>query len=151
MKKEDLLSPNLLRLTEYQCSFIKGLMNVVVGKLSQSQLRSRVEFVRHSDRLTQLFADKTLEIKSCFSVADGCLQVAYEKKAEALRSNQKTKMCINSSVTALARIELDKALRMLQANGCSLVYSDTGKFLRKFFTRYSTFQAIFEIIQLRYF
>ena len=34
-------------------------------------------------------------------------------------------MVINSSVTSLARIYLDQSLRLLQANGCSLIYSDT--------------------------
>ena len=32
-RKEDILTPDLLQANEYQCSFIKSLMNIVVGKL----------------------------------------------------------------------------------------------------------------------
>ena len=88
-------------------------------------MHRNVEFVRHQDRVSELFWDKNLDIKSCFVVADGCLQITYEKKGELFRSNRKSQMVINCSVTSIARITLDKALRKLQANGCSLVYSDT--------------------------
>ena len=102
-------------------------MNIIIGKLSQNQMKTKVEFVRHQDRLTELFSDTSLNIKSCFAVADGCLQVVYEKRGEALKANRKSQLCINASVTSSARIILDQALRKLQDNGCSLVYSDTGE------------------------
>ena len=103
-------------------------MNIVIGKLSQAQIHTNLEFIRHQDRLSEIFSDKTLDIKSCFAVADGCLQVTYEKKGELFRSNRRSQMVINSSVTSKARIQLDMALRKLLANGCTLVYSDTGKY-----------------------
>ena len=102
-------------------------MNIIIGKLSQNQMKTKVEFVRHQDRLTELFSDTSLNIKSCFAVADRCLQVVYEKRGEALKANRKSQLCINASVTSSARIILDQALRKLQDNGCSLVYSDTGE------------------------
>ena len=121
----DVLSPELIVPNEYECSFIKSLMNIVVGKLSQSQMHSSVEFVRHQDRVSDLFSDPSLDIKTCFGVADGCLQITYQKKGESLSPSRRSQMCINASVTSLARIKLDQSLRLLQANQCSLIYTDT--------------------------
>ena len=121
----DVLSPDLIVPNEYECSFIKSLMNIVVGKLSQSQMHSSVEFIRHEDRVSELFSDPSLDIKTCFGVSDGCLQITYQKKGESLRPSRCSQMCINASVTSLARIKLDQSLRLLQENQCSLIYTDT--------------------------
>ena len=59
-------------------------MNIVVGKFSQTQMHTTTEFVRCEDRLAELFCDSALEIKTVFAVADGCLQVNYQKKGESL-------------------------------------------------------------------
>ena len=63
-------------------------MNIIIGKLSQNQMKTKVEFVRHQDRLTELFSDTSLNIKSCFAVADGCLQVVYEKRGFKSKSKK---------------------------------------------------------------
>ena len=68
---------------------------IVVGKLSQSQMHTKVEFVRHQDRIAELFSDKSIEIKSCSAVADGSLQATYEKKAEMLHLNHRSQMVRN--------------------------------------------------------
>ena len=97
----------------------------VLGKMAQSQNQSSVEFVDTEERVTQLFSDKSLEINSCFSVTDNCLQISYKKKDEYARSNRKTQLFVNSTITALSRIYLDQSLRKLKANGATLIYSDT--------------------------
>ena len=97
-----------------------------VGKLSQLQMHTIVKFLRHEDRVSEIFSNPNIDVKSCFGVADGCLQVAYQKKGETIRPSRKSQMCINASVTAMARVKLDQCLRQLQTKGCSLIYSDTG-------------------------
>ena len=59
-------------------------------------MHTKVEFVKQQDRIAELFSDKSIEIKSCYAVADGCLQVTYEKKAETLRSNRRSQMVRNT-------------------------------------------------------
>ena len=66
----DRLTPGLLEENPYQCQFIKGLMNMGIGKLSQNPNHSQEEFVQDEQRLAQLLADKNLEILSCFNVTD---------------------------------------------------------------------------------
>ena len=102
-------------------------MNIGIGKLSQQQNQSQTEFVPDDgDRLTQLFGDKSLELLSCFLVTDSTMQIKYKKKETDLRINRRAQMCKGASITALARIHLDQALRTLQRHGCQLIYSDTG-------------------------
>ena len=55
-----------------------------VGKLSQLQMHTIVEFLRHEDRVSEIFSYPNIDVKSCFGVADGCLQVAYQKKGETI-------------------------------------------------------------------
>ena len=89
-------------------------MNIGIGKLSQQQNQSQTEFVPDDgDRLTQLFGDKSLELLSCFLVTDSTMQIKYQKKETDLRINRRAQMCIGASITALARIHLDQALRTL--------------------------------------
>ena len=113
----------------YGCSL--AIMNICIGKLSQSPNQNTVEFVRNEDRVSQLFTDKSLEINSCFAVTDDCNQISYQKKDSYLRSNRRSQMCINASTTAFARIYLDQALRRLQDAGIEPLYCDTGVFSEK--------------------
>ena len=122
----DVLTPDCLEENRYQCTFVKSIMNICVGKMAQSPIQTSVEFVSSQERLTQLFSDKTLEIDSCFSVGNGCNQISYHKKDNFLRANRKANMCVNATVTSLSRIYLDRSLRMLMADGADLIYSDTN-------------------------
>ena len=121
----DRLTPDLLEENPYQCQFIKGMLNMGIGKLSQNPNHSQEEFVQDEQRLAQLLADKNLQILSCFNVTDTTTQVKYEKRLMDLRANRRTQMVIGAQVTAMARIYLDQSLRTLQNHGCQLIY--TGK------------------------
>ena len=129
----DKLTPEILEENPYQCQFIKGLMNMGLGKLSQHPNQSQDEFVQEEDRLAQLLCDNSLDILSCFNVTPTTMQVKYQKRLIDLRANRRTQVCIGAAVTAMARIHLDRALRTLQNNGCQLIYCDTGEFLSNFF------------------
>ena len=58
-------------------------------------------------------------------VNENCLQVTYKKKDAYVRGNRKAQSVVNSAITALSRIHLDKSLRTLLSNGATLIYSDT--------------------------
>ena len=116
----------MLKLNFRRCK--SGVLRIMTsGKLSHSPIQNTVEFVRDEQRVTQLFSDDSLEINSCFAVTDDCNQISYQKKDSYLRSNRRSQMCINASVTSFARIHLDKALRKLQEEGIEPLYCDTGK------------------------
>ena len=121
----DCLTPELLEENPYQCSFCMSCMNMCIGKISQSNDRKTVEFVDCEDRLTELFANTDLDIKSCFLMTDDHVQVTYAVKDTCLAANRKAQMCVNTLVTAMSRIYLDKSLRLLQDNSCDLIYLDT--------------------------
>ena len=76
----EILTPDLLVENIYQCSFIKSIMNICIGKLSQSPIQKTVEFVQGEERRTQIFTDDSLEVSSCFAVTDSCDQITYQKK-----------------------------------------------------------------------
>ena len=121
----DLLSPEILEENSYKTAFEKSIMNIIVGKMAQSQTQNSVEFVDNEERVTQIFTDNSLEVKSCFVVNENCLQVTYKKKDAYVRGNRKAQSVVNSAITALSRIHLDKSLRTLLSNGATLIYSDT--------------------------
>ena len=102
-------------------------MNICIGKLSQSPIQKTVAFVQGEEWRTQIFTDDSLEVSSCFAVTDSCDQITYQKKDSNLRSNRRSQMCVNASVTTFARIYFNQALRKLQAAGIEPLYCDTGK------------------------
>ena len=63
----DLLSPEILEENSYKTAFEKSIMNIIVGKMAQSQTQNSVEFVDNEERVTQIFTDNSLEVKSCWN------------------------------------------------------------------------------------
>merc|ERR1712001_429476 len=107
---QDKLTPNMLDENTYHCSFYKAQMNFSIGKLSQAPNQSKVEYVDDELRMAQLLGDPKLDVKSCSLVTGNFIQVKYEQAEGVVRDNRRTQMCVNASVTAMARIELDRAL-----------------------------------------
>ena len=99
---------------------------LLIGKLSQHSNQNQTEFIQDQSRITELFTNPSLDILNAMFVNQDTLEVKYKTKETNLKVNLKAQICIGASVTALARIYLDQSLRLLQAQGCQLIYCDTG-------------------------
>ena len=103
------------------------LLTIGIGKLLQHQNQCQTKFTQDPYRVTELFTDNSLEISHCMLVNENTLQIRYQKRETYLRVNRRAQTCIGATVTALARIYLDKSMRAVQDQGCELIYCDTGK------------------------
>ena len=61
-------------------------------------------------------------------MSSSVVEVVLEKKSGLGRAgNIKSNVVLGAHVTAFARVEMDRAIRMLEKIGCSILYTDTGE------------------------
>ena len=97
--------------------------------MGQKPAHPCIDFVCNNDRLGEMFADSSIDIKSAFLVSNSTMQVNYEKKEAFIRDSRKQSPIINALICAKSRIYLYKAIRTVTAKSIELLYCDTGKLI----------------------
>ena len=129
---DDILSPEILTPNSAQCQYFKNLANFSLGKISQQGNKTVTEFVDSENRMTEIFCDSTLNVKSCFMLSDTMAQVSFERYAEDIKVSKKTVLTIGAQITSYSRQFLDEHLRLLLKNESNrLGYVDTDSILWK--------------------
>ena len=121
----DRLTPEKMQNNPYAYKFFKGVLNISLGKFSQTDLHPQVEYVHEEERLSQLYNDGTIDILSCFLVTEKTMQVTYQKKETCLKVNKRSQVVLHAMVTSLSRVYMYRHLRLLERNGADLLYIDT--------------------------
>ena len=112
----DRLTPSMLSESPEMCAYSKALQNYTIGKLSQKINQDQLEFVNFSDRLTEIFSDKKLDVTSLFLVTPSVACVKYKLKDEEIKVSRRNQLIIGAQVTAFACQMLHESVRKLLHN-----------------------------------
>ncbi len=119
---EDMLEPNDLKRRQY-----KGLMNSLIGKLSQKSSFPQTKYVTTPEEIDATFSNGNKKISDFLPISDDlCELVIEEETADSKRKpNRKTNPVLGAFVTALSRIDMHKQIMILVADGMVPMYTDT--------------------------
>lgn len=103
----------------------------LLGKFGQDT-STKVSTIAISSQkeLDDLFWKEDVTIEDYIVMSPHVVEVSVKNKSSFNRPNLKSNAIIAAHVTSYARIEMDRAIRILLAQNISIYYSDTGKLLR---------------------
>ena len=121
------LTPENVDFNTLQRNCTKLGLNSVLGKMSQDPNLASTLLLNTQDHLDKIMNDGTYEVKELIPVGEELLHVKVSRRKGFEKVNKKGNIVIGAYVTALARVEMYKAIRKCLDAKAVILYTDTGK------------------------